>query len=360
MKKTYLIVMILAAFMIIQTLVADVISVSYTFNEPQIIEESEYSYFVFENCLNLGEEGEPIMPYRGVNLLLPQGQELDRIEIVSENSYLLEQEVVIKPASRPFPISQPADPFYQVVPDAEIYNSNIKFPAAKISSAGTNFMNGHSILSFSICPVSFLPATAKVELLKEIELKIYTTNTRQAQDAERFLKSDHQIEQRINSIVDNPEMLYSYTYPNRNREMEYDILLISNSELLPEFDDYVNYKQSTGYSVATITIEDIYTTYTGVDQAELVRNCIIDYYDSYNISYVILGGDTDAENMNDIIVPHRGFHVDDDPSLPSDMYFPTWTETGIMIMTIAGVKAMKWIFTPKSVSAGSVLILLKK
>ncbi len=321
MKKTYYLLIFLTVFFLAQSLTADVISAFYTFNEPEIVNDVEYSYFVFENCVNLGNEGEPILPYLGVNLLLPQGQELDRIEIVSENSYPLAQEMVIKPASRPFPISQPADPFYRVIPKAEIYNSSNIFPAEKISGATTNFMNGHSILSFSICPVSFLPASEKVELLKEIELKVYTSASNKAENAESFLKINHEIEQRINRIVDNPEMLYSYSYQNRNRDMEYDILLISNTELLPQFDSYVNFKRSTGYSVATITTEDIYTTYTGVDQAELVRNCIIDYYDTYNISYVILGGDTDAENINDMIVPHRGFHVDDDPSLPSDMYF---------------------------------------
>ena len=321
MKKIYFILLLLSVILITQNIYAEVITASYTFSEPQIINEAEYSFFKFDNCINLGNEGEPILPYLGVSLLLPQGEELESIEITALNFSELAEEIVIKPASRPFPISQPVDPFYQVKPDLNIYNSSTRYPQEIVLNADTHYMNGHSLLAFSICPVSFLPSERKVELLESIDIEVRTRSSQKAREAERFLKTDNEIEYRIRQIVDNPNALYSYSYPSRNRDMEYDILLISNADLLLVFEEYVQFKQSTGYAVATVSVEDIYTNYFGTDQAEKVRNCIIDYYENYNISYVILGGDTDAENINDMVVPHRGFHVDDDPSLPSDMYF---------------------------------------
>jgi len=318
MKKVLL---LFIPFVLFPVLFAEIIPFSYDFDQPVIENEGEFSYFVYENCQNMGQEGEPILPYYSVNLLLPQGHDLDMIELVSSNSFILEEDIVIKPSSKPFPISQPADPFYTVTPDPDIYNSTKIFPANMVANSSTHFLSGHSILSFTICPVMFDPAGKKVELLENIELNIHTKNSSKARQAENFLKIDHEIENRLNHIVQNPEMVSSYSYPQRNRDDEYDILLISNAELLPEFSDYIQFKESTGYAVAAISVEDIYTIYTGVDQAEIVRNCIIDYYESYNISYVILGGDTDAQNIANVVVPHRGFHVDDDPSLPSDMYF---------------------------------------
>ncbi|KQC08498.1 MAG: hypothetical protein APR54_04605 [Candidatus Cloacimonas sp. SDB] len=318
MKKTFI---LLFSLLIFSVLVAETISVNYNFDRPEIVNEGKYTYFIIDGCLNLAEEGEPIMPYYGVTLLLPQGEEVDQIEILSTESYYLDQEITIKPAAKPFPISQPVDPFYKVKPDERIYNSSEIYPAAIISNTSTHFLSGHSLLSFTICPVKFDPAAKRTELIENIELNIHTRNSSKAREAERFLKTNYLIADRLSRIVQNPEMISTYSYPQRNRDMEYDMLLISNNELLPQFSDYVQFKQSTGYSVATISTEEIYASYAGIDEAEMVRNCIIDYYDNYNIDYVILGGDTDAQSINNMVVPHRGFHVDDDPSLPSDMYF---------------------------------------
>ena len=100
-----------------------------------------------------------------------------------------------------------------------------------------------------------------------------------------------------------------------------DLLLISNETLINDFDEYVSYKESCGYAVATITIEDIYSNYSGTDNPEKVRNCIIDYYENEGIDYVIMGGDTDGQVPSNAIVPHRGFAVLDDTRLPAEMYF---------------------------------------
>ncbi|MEZ5196296.1 MAG: C25 family cysteine peptidase [Bacteroidales bacterium] len=89
----------------------------------------------------------------------------------------------------------------------------------------------------------------------------------------------------------------------------------------PSFEEYIQFKESTGFIVNTITTESIYTQYTGQDNQDKIRNCIIDYYETYNIEYVILGGDADPGSSTQNIIPHRGFHANDDSDIPADMYY---------------------------------------
>ncbi len=71
-------------------------------------------------------------------------------------------------------------------------------------------------------------------------------------------------------------------------------------------------------------VDDIYTTYSGTDNPEKIRNCIIDYYQNHNLKYVVLGGDADGSG-DDNIVPTRGMVGDaygmTDDFIPADIYY---------------------------------------
>jgi hypothetical protein len=116
-------------------------------------------------------------------------------------------------------------------------------------------------------------------------------------------------------------MISDYPSSSTRDGDDYDLLLISNSALMPSFDDYVNYKISTGFLVKQVTTEEIYAQYGGQDDQEKIRNCIIDYYTNHGIEYVILGGDADPANPADRIIPHRGLIAVDDDDIASDMYY---------------------------------------
>ncbi len=56
-------------------------------------------------------------------------------------------------------------------------------------------------------------------------------------------------------------------------------------------DGYVNTKNAAGIATTVCAVSDITANYSGVDTAEKIRNYIIDAYNTWAISYVILGGD---------------------------------------------------------------------
>lgn len=325
-------VFLLMFMFIIGFISAQTLNMSYSFDKPNIkTDKSGYSLLIYDNCMNFGEEGNPNIPFYGADILLAQNSEIKSIKIISKEYYNEAADIKIKPAERQFPLSKP-NPYYKVIPNKAIYNSSGIYPENKIESVNTFYLTGHSIGSFTICPIEYTPSQNKVQFLKSIEIEITLTNTEKALNASRFLRTNSNINNRINKIVDNPEMLKEYSYTKDFSE--YDILLISDNTLLPEFQDYIDFKMSTGYIVATQTVEDIYSSYTGADNQEKIRNCVIDYYENFGITYVILGGDADPSSA---VIPHRGFYADPgggyaDDDIPSDMYYScldgSWNDDG--------------------------------
>ena len=301
----------------------------YKFGKPEIIQDGTYAEILYDECQNQGAEGYPLMPMFNVNILLPQGESIVAVNILSVSNWEESETILIKPASRPFPISQPATD-YTVTPNNDIYLSDEVYPSEKIDQVRTGYLAGHSIGSFAIYPVQWIPASQSATFVKEIIVEVVTTSDNKAAEASAKAKNTPLVNARINALVENPEVISQYTYPTTRDNDENDLLIITNEALQADFEDFKNLKTSTGFYTEIITVETIYATYDGADNQEKIRNCIIDYYTNHNTQYVILGGDSDPANANDYIIPHRGFFAQDELDIPSDMYYScldgTWND----------------------------------
>ena len=311
------------AILISLSTLAQTITQSYTFDRPQFIEKSRgYTEALIDGCLSLGEEGMPLLPHYSAELLLPQGHIIKNIEVVSVTYSESVTGINLIPASRPFPISEPAPAGYFPEENRRVYGSTDPFPARPTGNFSTQKLGGYHIGVFTILPLQFMPQQQAVRYIEEITLNIETA------PAENNLNAgfSESAAKRMQSIVDNPEAISTYHFSNLRNGDEADLLLISSQELMDAFAGYIDYKIKRGFIVNTITTEEILVTYTGADDAEKVRNCIIDQYENYGIQYVLLGGDSDGNNPAGNIVPHRGFYINNgygttDDHLPSDMYF---------------------------------------
>ena len=323
MKKFSLIGVILLSFS--WAIFGQSFTVTYEFERPQLETNKDgFSEILFKNCKNFGEEGNPLLPYLSISLLLPQGEEIESVMIISSFYSHVKEGIKLKPSPREFPLSYQSEEKYVVVPNEAIYNSSTPYPEKLVDKISTHYLSGHSIGSFTICPVQYSPAQNQVKILEKITLEVKTQVTSKSSSAVEFLKSSQNINGRIQRICDNPEN-FKYIYPESKDYSEYDILLISNNSLLPAFNAYITFKTETGFLVKTITVEEIYAQYSGSDNQEKIRNCIIDYYQNYSIGYVILGGDSDPNNSPEYIIPHRGFYANaygtTDTDIPADIYY---------------------------------------
>ncbi len=322
MKNLFLLI----AFLVITFNVssAKTIHQTYKFQSPEIVSHDDgFVELKFPECFNMGEEGTPLLPYLGCEILLPQGTEAVSVKIVDIHYSGTKDNVKIVPAARQFPISRPAPPDYKPLPDMKVYGADGPYPENVISNLSTQFLAGYSIAIFNICPVEYHPSGNAFRYITSIEIEINIGESKEnivipARQSPLTIK-------RLEKIVDNPEMVENYSFSETRDDMA-DILIITRQMFVATFDQYIQYKTSKGFMVETATTETIYSNYPGADNQEKIRNCIIDYYQNKGIQYVILGGDADAANNNDNIVPHRGFYVNTgfgtiDADIPSDLYY---------------------------------------
>jgi hypothetical protein len=319
MNKT---VYLIFTFLWFSTLInAQDLTLTINFEKPVITQDSDgFSEITFSNCFPMGEEGNPLMPLYGADVLLPQDQDLLDVEIVSVSYSDIMSGVKVKPAVRQFPISKGAPEGYRAIPNSSVYQSDNAYPSKIVDNINTGYLSGHSIGSFSVCPVIFYPADEKVRFITSITLKVHTVATKTT-GAIEMLKTSQVITDRINRIVENPADLKNYSYPAKKDGDDVDILLITKNSMIPQFADYVSFKSSTGYITEVVSTETIFSQYSGQDNQDKIRNCIKDYYLNHNLGYVILGGDADPNNTNDRIIPHRGLFAVDDNDIASDMYY---------------------------------------
>ncbi len=320
MKKISII--LLLCFIAILYAKADKIEFNYQFEKPILSKNGEFVEVQYENCSNYGPEGNPSMPFFPVDLLLPQGHEVQDIQVVNISYYPTGENIKINPAERQFPLSQKPNEPYIVKPNKKTYALESNYPQNIVDGISTQFLSGHSIGGFTICPVRYIPAHNKANFIKSITVEVHTKKTNKAASSKKHLKLSPSIKTRIEKIVENPGFLKEYKYGASSKTSETDILIITNEDLLPGFNTYIDYKTGCGFIIETITTTEIYNQYTGVDNPEKIRNCIIDFYQNKNLEFVILGGDADGNGNN--IVPARYLTVDayNTPDvLPGDMYY---------------------------------------
>ncbi len=90
-------------------------------------------------------------------------------------------------------------------------------------------------------------------------------------------------------------MADSYSFRNISEEEQIDLLIITNQNLSAAFQTYADYKSERGFITEIITTQDIYSTFSGFDKQDKIRNCIKYYFENHGLMYVILGGDSDPQ-----------------------------------------------------------------
>lgn len=78
---------------------------------------------------------------------------------------------------------------------------------------------------------------------------------------------------------------------------DYDLLIITPAEFQDELEPLKDFKDATCRPTVIVTLEYIYSHYSGYDTAEDVKLCIADYEANHNVKYVLLVGDVDKLPM---------------------------------------------------------------
>ncbi len=307
---------------------AGVFEREYLFQPVQVENDGTYDILSIENLRSYGKPGAPLLPYKAVTILLPAGEEIVNVQVIDTQWEVLGVKTFPRPGSPVAPLSSREQA--ELTANPEYYNSESFYPSDIISSIQNGFLRGYGLGNFLLHPVRWNPQTGDTEQLSSIKLEITTESTYRAVEALDNLKTNYSTVKSINSITDDVENLRTYSNAlDELDEIPGGFLIICDEAQSDVWAEYVQFKNSRGMVTTLLTTQDIYAEYAGVDNAEKVRNAIIDYYQNHDVEAVLLAGDVSD-------VPYRGFYIYDngytDYNMPSDLYFAgldgTWNDDG--------------------------------
>jgi len=292
------------------------ITITYDFEEPTIERRGEYSSIIMPDLHNFGQPGEPRLPIYGARILIPQGEEVETVNVIPGNKRILPGYHKIEPEQEPVHTEHEVDEISVIPPDPMIYGSLNPFPGILYKEGTSGNFRGYSIFMVNLYPVQYIPKSGVVSYYESLTLDISTTNTVGIPPLFRDSVND---EEGVRKIVDNPQASSTYINPSTSLSIplvppgSWQYVIITTSTLEPSFDPFILHKTNRGISTNLVYISDILSTYPGIDEQEKIRNFIIDAYENWGTEYILLGADSD-------LLPVRYLWAESE-NIPSDIYY---------------------------------------
>ncbi len=240
--------------------ITKVIHVKATFSNPEICENPGTSTLRIEvNNLKtrLYEEGKPILPVLRKTFLIPFGSKIKNItyHVSKIHSIILPKgNIEISRGARWFGTDDIMDVQSNDVPT---YPEN--WYSYRIG-AGIKDGQHVNILTVELYPVRYVYSNDTLEFVNEIELTFTYTESKM----ETFRETSN-----------------------------YDLMIITPSNFVPALERLAKHKDSRGIKTEIVSLEEIYSKYSGYDEAEKIKKAIKDEVENNGIRYVLLVGSID-------------------------------------------------------------------
>ena len=286
------------------------------------------------NTPHRSSPGLPILPVMPARLVLPAGHELDAIRVTPGREKVLPGSYQVVHGQASYPLRPGVRP-QKTEKNRAVYESDTPYPDKLFEIAGIYKKQGVSLLLVNLHPVIYRPQSGRLAWYDTMTVTVTTRPPAGARPKAKSLPYKPAAAGLLEDAVENPEMLDSYTgttdtgLPTVNNQAlprsaaRYVLVtsqaIIDDTTISPTVADFIAHRQGQGLSTAVVSMESILAepAYLGRDDAETLRNFIIDAYTRWNTEYVLLGGDTN-------IVPLRklwcraGAHTEE---IPSDLYY---------------------------------------
>ena len=277
-------------------LLSFLLSYNVKFEQPMTTRKGTDVILKVKGCFYYGEPGKPILPVKPVVVL---GDSL-QIDYKTEE---LAGTYHIMPAQKSVPISHP-EMYRPVGEDKTVYGSSSIYPDKPFKILGKKRFLGITVQEVLLFPISYKPAVGKVYFNYQFQL---TTPGR----LEKVNSAQYKI---LKHLLINPDHLEI----KENSVDKY--VIITSDALAPYFQPLVSWKAKKGILSTIYTTSYIYSSFTGRDNAEKIRNFIKTMADS-GVTYVLLGGDTDVIPTRYAYAMDAGTGNPADDSLPTDLYY---------------------------------------
>ncbi|NOR87516.1 MAG: T9SS type A sorting domain-containing protein [Bacteroidales bacterium] len=306
------------AFLMLMSAQSKTIEKTYFFQDFQLEQKGEYTKIIAQGAFNTAIIGQPLLPWYATKMLLPAGEEIESVEFIGSHLIKISGNYQLLPQQYSQPISKGSSGIF--TKDKSLYKSNENYPINNFQEGSTSYLAGHSIGFVNYTPFVYQPQSGQLSYYEQVTIVIHTTPSAKATEAMQLLSSQKNIQNKVLSLIENPDALKSY--PNIfSKTDDYDIMIITPDQFIADFDTLIGHYLIRGLKTQLKSKEEILAEISGQDAPEKIRNYIIQEFADHGVSYVLLGGD--VEHM-----PYRGFYcrvqsssVYEDSNIPSDLYF---------------------------------------
>lgn len=325
MKRLLLVVLLIP---LLAPAFSQVVTLTYQFENPRVVSHHGYQLAESPGLMQSARHGDPTIPWKSVSVLLPPGCEATGVEVVLSNPTTLPGNINLFPRQYSAPISKGSSGIF--VKNDLTYSSTTVYPSVNHGTVATHFLNGHSVAFTSFSPLRYVPATGNVIWHTHAVVTVKYAPTAKAAAALRNFSSSLTTASTLHSLVQNPEAVDLYLEkPAKTNPL--GLLIITPTQYQDGFAELREYYTSLNITSEVISPEEIYTSQTGIDNQEKIRNYIISRVQQQGVGYVLLGGDVE-------LVPARGFfcqvnsqgNIYEDTAIPSDLYYSaldgTWDD----------------------------------
>jgi len=271
------------------------------------------------------EPGEPALPGLSVMVALPQGTEIESVDVSYSDPVTLPGSHKVLPMQEPEKVGEALSKV--TLPDDEIYSSTSPFPGESVYGFESGNSAGYQVGSVLLAPIQYVPASGELILYRRIDFDVdLGPGGDQVYPKYRLEWIDNYVRRNIKAAVINPEEVFSppgTALIGAGGPMSEDVhpyLIIVKPGFEENGENLGFWKTKKGLKAKVLTTDEIDGDYTGVDIQERIRNSIIDYYENHGTQFVCFIGPIGSIPMRDAYDPN--FNVaEGDHLVPTDNYY---------------------------------------
>lgn len=278
----------------------------------------------------------PCLPYVIVQVLIGPDDDYENVSAYFDN-HILYEDVILPPNATPVSTNSKSSTGLL----RPITYSKSSYPDNRVIYNGTHIMDGYKYLSFLLCPFTYQPERRELYFFKSVSLNIHLRKGISARKASQ----GRSMRNVVSELVINHEEL-STLYPDVNQgnlvtkssSQQVEYLIITCDSLKRPFKDLAHWKCIKGVKTRVVSVEDIYSANVSEAGKPLeIKNYIKDYYNTYGIKYVLLGGD-----VNIIPSPQCYIRLDNSGYLNYSIIPPSTTPCDYYYACWGGTTAFNW------------------
>ncbi len=266
-----------------------------------------YDRILLNRCAVLPHEpGCPEIPAFVCHFIIPKDQTVKKLKILEEDWEEYYGQFKIYPKQKEISLEST---YVFTEPNCEIYGSTVPVPIRPIISYTCGNLRGYRILQIAVAPLKYIPKQEKLFYLKNLRCEVITEyHTSGVAPMRQTNLSKKLSDNFLDKLVINSHVINDINFRPSYRVEEnvndslptelpsllgppVDLVIITNTSQLEAYNHFVRFKKLFGINTVVKTLSWVRENYVGVDDSERIRNFIIDAYENWGISFVLLGGD---------------------------------------------------------------------